>query len=176
MTTEKLLTELVNQKNAMTDRLKDKGISILENEKLNTLIPKISDIYQREGCAYGEQIPLFNSDSFTITNLRFKPTRIAISCDSVLTNSVDATNDYIYVALLNVDKLTDNETIYQLDNGVLYGGQGVNLVAEVTITEENGTYSVTVSFATLNEDSVIQYVFKGGELHQWVASSEDWIL
>ena len=176
MTTEKLLTELVNQKNAMTDRLKNKGISILEDEKFNTLIPKIDDIYQRDGCAYGEQIPLFNADTFTISNLRFKPTRIAISCDSVLTNSVDADNDYIFVALLNVDKLTDNETIYQLDNGQLYGGSGVNLVAEVTISEDNGVYSVTVSFEKLNEDSLIQYVFKGGELHQWVASSEDWIL
>ena len=176
MTTEKLLTELVNQKKAMTDRLKNKGISILEDEKFNTLIPKIDDIYQRDGCAYGEQIPLFNADTFTISNLRFKPTRIAISCDSVLTNSVDADNDYIFVALLNVDKLTDNETIYQLDNGQLYGGSGVNLVAEVTISEDNGVYSVTVSFEKLNEDSLIQYVFKGGELHQWVASSEDWIL
>lgn len=176
MTTEKLLAELVNQKAEMTDRLKNKGISILEDEKFNTLIPKISDIYQREGCAYGEQMPLFNSDTFTITNLPFKPTRIAISCDSVLTNSLDQTDEYIYVALLNVDKLTDNETIYQLDNGQLYGGSGVNVVADVTITETDGVYSVTVSFATLNADSLIQYIFKGGELHQWVASSEDWIL
>ena len=176
MTTEKLLAEIVNQKKDMIDRLKNKGLSILEDEKLNSLVPKIDDIYQREGCAYGEQILLFNSDTFTISNLRFKPTRIAISCDSVLVNNVDSTRDYIFIALLSVDKLTDNETIYQLDNGQLYGGNGVNVVADVTISEEPEGYSVTVSFASLNEDSVIQYVFKGGELHQWVASSEAWIL
>lgn len=173
---DRLLLELVKQKTKMEEMLREKGLSIMESEKFNTLIPKIADIYQREGCAYGEHLPLSNSDTFTITNLRFKPTRIAISCDSVLTNSLEAENDYIFVALLNVDKLTDNETIYQIDNGVLYGGSGVNIVADVTITEEEGMYSVTVSFERLNAESNIQYMFKGAQLHQWVVSSEEWIL
>ena len=170
------LNELANQKVKMTELLKAKGVSILKEEKFNTLVPKISEIYQREGVTYGEKIPLFDSDTFTLEGLTFKPTRIAVSCDSVLANDVYSTQDSIYLALLNIDKLTDNETIYQLDNGKIYGGTGINVIADVTIVKNNGLYDVIVSFETLNADSAIQYLFKGGELHQWVAASEDWIL
>jgi len=170
------VNELVKQKAKMTELLKDKGLSILNEEKFNTLISKIPDIYQREGVTYGEKIPLFNSDTFTLEGLTFKPTRVAISCDAVLSNDISAAKDSFFLALLNIDKLTDNETIYQLDNGQLYGGSGINVIADVNIVENNGLYDVIVSFATLNENSAIEYLFKGGELHQWVASSEDWIL
>ena len=170
------VNELVKQKARMTELLKEKGLSILNEEKFNTLISKIPDIYQREGVTYGEKMPLFNSDTFVLEGLTFKPTRVAISCDAVLSNDVSSAKDSIFLALLNIDKLTDNETIYQLDNGQLYGGSGINVIADVNIIENNGLYDVIVSFATLNENSDIEYLFKGGELHQWVASSKDWIL
>lgn len=44
MTTEQYLTDLVNQKNALVTNLVSKGIEATQDEKLNTLVPKVLDI------------------------------------------------------------------------------------------------------------------------------------
>lgn len=44
-TTSEYLTDLVAQKNALVDNLNTYGVTANQNEKLNTLIPKVSDVY-----------------------------------------------------------------------------------------------------------------------------------
>ena len=44
MTTEQYLTDLVNQKNALANNLVSMGVEATQDEKLNTLVPKVLDI------------------------------------------------------------------------------------------------------------------------------------
>ncbi|MDD6735740.1 MAG: leucine-rich repeat protein [Clostridiales bacterium] len=46
-TTTDYLEDLVNQRNALAENISAKGVSASESEKLNSLVPKVNDVYEK---------------------------------------------------------------------------------------------------------------------------------
>jgi hypothetical protein len=45
-TTEKYLAELVEQKKALVNNIADSGIEVSHDERINTLVPKVTQLYE----------------------------------------------------------------------------------------------------------------------------------
>ena len=46
-TTTDYLEDLINQRNALAENISAKGVSASESEKLNSLVPKVNDVYEK---------------------------------------------------------------------------------------------------------------------------------
>ena len=175
-TTAELLQALINKRQEFVENLNVKGVEATENETFNSLVKKIKTIYDTGGLAYGEWIPIINTDTFTISGLNALPTAFGLSCEKVITDRINEQGS-IFIALFNYEPEKDTVTFYKYldDSTFVYDTVTTDLVY-TTEQAEDGTYSVTISFAALNEMTVKPYLFKGGYEYNWVASSKAWFL
>ncbi len=168
------LNALAENKNKLSVILKEKGVSAKPNEKLESLVDKVSLI--QSGVEYGEWFPIISTDSFTISKIPFLPSKIGISCEALFSNRIVAPNT-VHIALLNTELTEDTTNLYQLNssNESIFNTDSGE--AEITLTKDaDNTYSITVSFATHNQTSENKFLFRGGLEHMWVVSSKEWIL
>lgn len=175
-TTADYLQALKTQKDLLVNRLTAKAVECSGNEKFNTLIKKIGAIYDTGGLAYGEWSVMENADTFTISGLNALPTSFGLSCEQIITDKVVVLNAILITFFsFSPDKETVTFYKYLDDNTFVYDSVSADLVY-TTEQAADGTYTVTISFAQLNEMSAKPYVFKGGYDYNWVASSKEWFL
>lgn len=176
ITTAEYLQALINQHKKLSENLNAKGVETGDNETFNTLADKITTIYDTGGLAYGEWYPFTNTDTFTITGLNALPTAFGLSCERVITDRITETG-CIFIALFNFNPDAENVTFYKYldDSTFVYDKVTTDLVYTVEQATD-GTYTVSISFAALNEMTAKPYLFKGGYEYNWVASSKAWFL
>lgn len=174
--TFKYIQSLKENRNLLAENLNAKGVECANTEKLDSLAKKITTIYDTGGLAYGEWMPLFNTDTFTIEGLNALPTNFGLSCEKVITDRITESG-CVLIALFNFEPENDKVTFYKYldDNTFVYDSISNDLVY-TTEQAEDGTYTVTISFAALNEMTAKPYLFKGGYEYNWVASSKEWFL
>lgn len=174
--TEQYLNALKVQKDKLADNLTAKNVECSKTEVFNTLIKKINTIYDTGGLAYGEWVPIDDTDTFTISGLNALPTSFGLSCEDVITEYYTQ-DGLIYIALFNYEPEKEDVSFYKYldDNTFVYDTIVKDLVYS-TEQAEDGTYTVTISFAALNEMTEKPYLFKGGFEYNWVASSKEWFL
>ena len=175
-TTAEYLQALINQRRKLAENLNAKGVEATETETFNSLAKKIKTIYDTGGLAYGEWLPLVNTDTFTISGLNALPTAFGLSCEKVITDRINEEGS-IFIALFNYEPEKENVTFYKYldDNTFVFDSVTTDLVY-TTEKAEDGTYTITISFSKLNEMTVKPYLFKGGYEYNWVASSKEWFL
>lgn len=175
-TTQQLLSALIKARDKLIANSTQKGVEVKSDEKLNGIADKLLTIYDTGGLAYGEWMPFFNTDTFTISGLNALPTAFGLSCEKVITNRITEAGN-IFIALFNYEPEKDEVTFYKYldDNTFIFDKISTDLVY-TTKQEEDGTYTVTISFAELNEMTLKPYLFKGGYEYNWVASSKAWFL
>ncbi len=166
------LSSLKILRNQLAKNISAKGVSAFENERLNTLVPKVLDISGAEDVAKGSWMPLASVEEFKVENINFLPARVAVSCDEVLNGSITSTKDYTVVALLNINEIDGSKTLYPVKDNALGTDDAVEV--QVEITENNGTYSVLISFVEANQKLLAPYKFKANYAYNWVISSEGW--
>ena len=174
--TFKYIESLKEQRELLANNLINKGVECTNNEVYDSLVHKVTTIYDTGGLAYGEWMPLFNTDTFVIEGLNALPTNFGLSCEKVITDRI-IEEGCIFIALFNYEPGKDTVTFYKYldDNTFVYDGISKDLVY-TTEQAEDGTYTVTISFAALNEMTAKPYLFKGGYEYNWVASSKEWFL
>lgn len=175
-TTSDYLKALVRQHKKLSENLNAKGVETGDGETFNSLAEKVTTIYDTGGLAYGEWLPLSDTDTFKITGLNAKPTALGLSCESVITERISGEGK-IFIALFNYEPEKEKVSFYKYldDSTFVFDKVSTDLVCTVEQAED-GTYGVTVSFAALNEMTVKPYFFKGGYEYNWVASSKAWFL
>lgn len=159
-------------RNQLAHNISAKGISAFENERLNTLVPKVLQINGSQNVAKGSWMPLVTVDEFKIDNIKFLPARIAICCDEVLNGEVTSTKEYNIAALINISEINGSKTVYSIKDNSLSGENTVDV--EVSIAENNGMYSVLLSFGGTNLNTSVPYKFKSNHTYNWVISAEGW--
>lgn len=174
--TQQLCAALLKARDEQIENLRRKGVEISDGETLNGIGDKMLTIYDTGGLAYGEWVPLFNTDTFTVSGLNAKPTSLGLSCEAVITDRLTEAGN-IFIALFNYDTAKEQVTFYKYldDSTFVFDKISTDLVCTVEQAQD-GTYTVTVSFAELNEMTVKPYLFKGGYEYNWVASSKAWFL
>lgn len=167
---------LVKQREKLAENLNAKGVEATTTETFNSLAKKIKTIYDTGGLAYGEWMPLMNTDTFTVSGLNALPTAFGLSCEKVITDRINE-EGCIFIALFNYEPDKEKVTFYKYldDNTFVYDSVTTDLVY-TTEQAEDGTYTITISFAALNEMTIKPYLFKGGYEYNWVASSKAWFL
>lgn len=108
MTTEQYLTDLVKQKNALADNLVSMGVQATQDEKLNTLVPKVlnievKDTTQEDALVMGT-IKEYTNDRITSIgtgNFVIMGTLTSISCSEV--TEIKDTSLYNCENLINVN-------------------------------------------------------------------------
>jgi hypothetical protein len=175
-TTEQLYSALLRARDEQIDSLRRKGVEVADGETLNSIGKKMLTIYDTGGLAYGEWFPLFNTDTFTISGLNALPTAFGLSCEKVITDRITEAGN-IFIAMFCFEPEKEQVTFYKYldDNTFIFDKVSSDLVY-TTERAEDGTYTVTISFAALNEMTIKPYLFKGGFEYNWVASSKAWFL
>ena len=175
-TTQQYLQALAEQKKKLKENLNAKGVECENTETFNSLAEKINTIYDTGGLAYGEWMPLTNTDTFIISGLNALPTAFGLSCEKVITDHITETGK-IFIALFNYEPGKEKVTFYKyLDDDTFVFDSVTTDLVYTTEQAEDGTYTVTISFAALNEMTQKPYYFKGGYEYNWVASSKVWFL
>lgn len=172
-TVQDYLTEAERQRALLQQKLKNKGVSALGKPKYNTLVSKVDDILQKDGVAFGTWTPSVNASVFTISNLPFEPAKISICCDVVLKNQISTATPIIYMGVLNAEMgITTGDTIgnYSNSNSVYVS----ELPVDITVEENNGLYSVTLSLEAFNETASTPYYFRAST-HKWCVASVEWL-
>ena len=174
--TFKYIQSLKTQKELLAENLNKKGVECAKTELFDSLVKKTTTIYDTGGLAYGEWLPLFNTDTFVIEGLNALPTNFGLSCEKVITDRIMEEGS-IFIALFNYEPEKDSVTFYKYldDNTFVYDSISKDLVY-TTKQAEDGTYTITISFEALNEMSAKPFLFKGGYEYNWVASSKEWFL
>ena len=113
--TFKYIQSLKENRKLLAENLNAKGVECANTEKLDSLAKKITTIYDTGGLAYGEWMPLFNTDTFTIEGLNALPTNFGLSCEKVITDRITETG-CILIALFNFEP----ENVESLKNAILY--------------------------------------------------------
>ena len=72
--TYEYIESLKENRNLLAKNLNAKGVECASTERFDSLAKKITTIYDTGGLAYGEWMPLFNTDTFTIEGLNALPT------------------------------------------------------------------------------------------------------
>lgn len=170
------LQALLTQRARLAENLNAKGVECKTDEQYNTLVEKINTIYDTGGLAYGEWMPLTNTDTFTISGLNAKPTSFGLSCERIVEGKLTETGS-VFIGVLNYDPSNENVVLYKfLDDGTfVYDTVTTDLLYTVN-QEADGTYTVTISFEAFNQMTQKPYLFKGGFEYNWVASSKEWFL
>lgn len=166
------LNSLSQNVNSLAETLNNKGVEASADEGLTALVKKVDRIHGE--VVYGEWVPLESTDTFSVSGIPFLPVKIGISCEQVITSNIVA-NGKMHVGLFNTE-LEDGEInrLYLNDSGTL---QYVfdDTSAELEISQaEDGTYSVSVSFAARNSLSNDMWLFRHSLPHMWVITSEVW--
>ena len=173
-TTTNYLVSLAQNRNNLSNILKQKGVNASTGEKLESLVEKVGLIHG--GVEYGEWFPISSTDEFTLKGIPFLPAKLGISCESLFTNRIVAPNA-VHIALLNTELCEDKTNLYELDanNNAIFSTESGE--AEITLTKEyTGKYTVTVSFSNHNAAAENKFLFRGGLEHMWVISSQEWSL
>ena len=177
-TTEKYLQALDMNKSKLVDNLNSKGVKSDKSELFNTLVDKVllitgSDIV---GLSYGEILFIEDTYSFSISGLTALPTAFGLSCERVITDRLSEANK-IFISLFCYNPEEDKVTFYKYidDNTLVFDKVSMDLVYTYELLDD-GTYTVTISFAALNEMTQKPYYFKGGYEYNWVASVRELFL
>lgn len=175
-TTADYLRSLIKQHKKLAENLNAKGVETGEGETFNSLAEKVTTIYDTGGLAYGEWMPVTDTDTFEVTGLNALPTALGLSCEGVITERISAEGK-IFIALFNYEPDREKVTFYKYldDNTFIFDRVSADLVFS-TARAEDGTYGIKVSFEELNEMTVKPYCFKGGYEYNWAASSKEWFL
>ena len=173
------LEDILNNRDALVTQLHNKGQSAGNAEHFNTLVPKVGNINQREGIAYGETTFTSDSDVIEIKGIPFNPTKIGISCKAIL-NQIVFGGNVIYIALLSTSLVNPNPSIFEIDDPELTGLAPTDMdsiTPNILVTlEEDGTYTVNISLATANASLTKKYMFKANFEYTWVVSGEEWFV
>lgn len=177
-TTEQYLRSLVNCKTKLARYLTEKGVPSDKGELYNSLVEKVKDITSSDtvGLSYGEVVLVEDRDTFTLRGLKSLPTAFGISCESVITDRLSETGR-IYIALFCYNPNEERVMFYKYmdDDTFVYDKVATDLVYRTDQTED-GLYSISISFAELNEMTMKPYYFKGGYEYNWVASEKELFL
>lgn len=170
-TIQDYLTEAERQRAILQEKLKNKGVSALGMPKYNTLISKVDDILQKDGVAFGYWTPTVNTSVFTISDLPFAPAKISICCETVLKNQITTTKAIIYMGILNAElNGSEVDTISNNSNLIVVN----NIPVDITVEENDGLYSVTLSLESLNGGATTPYYFRAST-HKWCVASSEWL-
>lgn len=174
--TEGYLKALKVQRERLVERLVEKRVECDGAETFNSLIKKVGTIYDTGGLAYGEWLPISNTDTFSISGLNALPKAFGVSCEGVITNHISEEGS-IFIALFSYEPESDEVSFYKYldDNTFIYDKISKDTVYD-TWRGEDGSYGVKISFTELNEMTQRPYLFKGGYEYNWVASSKEWFL
>lgn len=176
--TANYLEDLIIQRGNLVTALQNKGQSAGTSEHLNTLIPKINNINQRTGIAYGETTSTVDSETFEILNIPFNPVKLGISCKALLNDTLFG-NNVIYIALLSTSLVTPVPAIFEVDDPSLtgLGPSDINIQPSITVTETStGIYKVNIDFTSVNSKLIKKYKFKSNYEYTWVVSGEEWFV
>lgn len=177
-TTAKYLESLIKTKEKLVDNLNSKGIPSDKTEVFNTLVEKVTQIAGSNvaGLTYGEVMFTEDEDTFSISGLTALPTAFGLSCDSVITEQLSEANK-IYIGLFCYNPDEEKVTFYKYldDNTFVFDKVSTDLVYSYE-QNDDGTYTITISFAQLNEMTMKPYYFKGGYEYNWVASVKELFL
>lgn len=172
------LQVIAAQRDLLKNNLIEKNVSVDGCSTFNQLTPKVLEIItdSKTGAQNGVWTPTLTAESFTVTGLDFIPAKLAICCEDILTKTLTSVTDHINIAILNIE-LTAKE-ISMIENsaetGVTLNPDETNV--DIVITEQDGIYSVTVDFSTLNETLEIPYKFKANASHLWCVAQEGWLI
>lgn len=172
-TIQDYLTEAERQRALLQQKLQNKGVSALGKPKYNALVSKVDDILQKDGVAFGTWTPTVNASVFTISDLPFEPAKISICCDVVLKNQISTATPIIYMGVLNAE--LDISTVDTISNNSTSTLVMVSEIpADITVEENNGLYSVTLSLEAFNETASTPYYFRAST-HKWCVASAEWV-
>ena len=177
-TTEKYLRSLVKTKEKLVENLNSKGIYSEKSEVFNTLVDKVMQITGSDmvGLTYGEVMFTEDADSFSISGLTALPTAFGLSCERIMVGQLSEANK-IFIGLFCYNPEEEKVTFYKYldDNTFVFDKVSTDLV--YTYEQNNdGTYTITISFSALNEMTMKPYYFKGGYEYNWVASLKELFL
>ncbi len=162
---------LIRLRKELAQNLRTQGVDAEDTETFNTLVPKVLQTKGSAGVTFGEWITIVDTNTFTIEKIPFLPKKIAISSEHVLKNEFASTVNMTYISLMNIDDIDGtDETLLSEDNSITVSDIG----AEVTFGGTEGNYTVTVSFANINEALEAPYFFKSGVAYSWVCSDDSW--
>lgn len=167
-TAKELAAEVVRQRNRLVQTLVENDVSASQSETINTLIPKVGKIAKRADTVYGERTLLASEQSFQITGIPFEPSQIAVVCEKALGNKIRSVTDYVYVALLSLDTDSSDSVSGQLStgNGLQFAGE-LDPSEVMSVTEQDGTYTVSLSFDGLNSEQSVPVAFAPFYTYTW---------
>ena len=172
-TIEEYLNEAERQRALLQTKLINKGVSALGKPKYNALILKVDDILQKDGVAFGTWTPTGNSSVFTISNLPFEPAKISLCCETVLKTVINTATPILYMGVLNAE--LDISTVDIISNNSTATLVMANEVpADITVEENDGLYSVTLSLEAYNETASTPCYFRAST-HKWCVASAEWV-
>lgn len=178
MAIDNYLKEIARQRDILKENLAAKEVSVVGCETFNSLISKIPEITttQKTGAQNGVWTPTVTCDTFSLTGLKFIPAKLALCCEDVLTRNFPAATQHINIALLSIE-LTTAE-IKMIKAGETSGVEVVtgDISADITVEENGGLYSITISFSETNKTADIPYDFKANASHVWCVSEEGWLI
>lgn len=164
-TTTEYLNDLVTQKNALVDNLVSIGISATNDEKFNSLIPKVLNV----PIARGEFTPAEDNQTLLkISDLKFKPKFIAVKINKIAYPAEDYTD--IYIANYIVDfNAAGTSTDYQMI--------GMGVLANYTLASIAQKQSTTTVKFIANDDGfecefifgTKKAVYVSGSKYTWFA-------
>lgn len=170
------VNKLIELKNLMASHLNRKGVAASGDEKFNTLVPKVFDIQKRSDVLSGVWTTTTNTDVFYIENIPFNPTKIALSCEDLLTTQYSAADPTVFIALLNVrEDGTENTAMQATNKGLATVGKvAANVSIDKVVSGGKTLYNVTVSLEEANSSGGIPCYFKSGVEYSWVIAADSW--
>lgn len=172
------LQVIAAQRDLLKNNLIEKNVSVEDCNTFNQLTPKVLEITtdSKTGAQNGVWTPTITTEFFSVTELTFIPAKLAICCEDVLTKTLTSITDHINIAVLNIELSAKEISMIEnsAETGVTLNPSNTNV--DVTITEQDGIYSITVDFTALNETLETPYKFKANASHVWCVSQEGWLI
>ena len=123
------------QRNKLKENLELKNVFVENCTTFNQLIPKVLNIQTGEkiGAQNGVWTPTVTADTFSLSELSFIPSKLAICCESVLTTNYTSITDHINIALLNVEFTSNDIAMLKQNSGGAIEIQTSGISADISI-------------------------------------------
>ncbi len=172
------LQVIAEQRDLLRNNLIQKRVAVDGCETFNQLTPKILEVptSSKDGAQNGVWTPTLTAESFTVTALPFIPAKLAICCEDILTKNMTSVNDHINIAVLNIELSSAEISMIKNSSqtGIVIESDGIDV--DLTVSEQNGLYTVTVDFTDVNKTLETPYKFKANASHIWCVAEEIWLL
>lgn len=162
--------KLISLKEYLAEQLTEKGHASSSDESFEALISKID--YLSDNRIYRGDIVLQKaSDSITISGIPFAPYKIGLSASVEVTPYAPNTR---FVMMLNINTQSDDDiNVWGSGADVSALITSVTKIFEVSYDEASNSFSVTISFSSVNTEE-LKYMFNAGVEYCFVASPIEW--